>query len=422
MSDPWTALLTGKRIQVDGVEVTPRKGTLNFVTGAGISLSGSYNASQQRTEVTVQTVGASAGDWKDSARAATTAPLPTNTRSTNTLTASSNGALPSQDGVALSVGDRLLVQDEVTAANNGVYTIDDLGSAGTPWAMTRASDFDASSEVTAGVRIPIEEGTTYGGAVIKLDTVGTITLNSTALAFSSESLNTWASALANGDVTGTNSPKLSSSQAYDTDTGVDLTLRRAGTTVAVANGTSWDFQNDYLTTTDHYRVGATPAASGTWFRVGNALGARSRNAGNSADISMLVCSAGDVVQLGDSTNAPSVQTLATTSIFENIGGTNVMAYRATSVTITSGVELRWDTSSGDRVINTNANEDLVAERNGVEHTRFASGYLDTHTNYHRMDGISKPATPASTEIHTYCSTGATSKFSYVDDAGTTITP
>lgn len=283
------------------------------------------------------------------------------------------------------------------------------------------ADFDADAEVTSGAFFRVEEGTTYGGRMLYLATTGTITVNTTALTFQLSEPD-WDATLQAGAIASTTDPVLGAGRALDTDTGVDLTLRRAGTTVAVANGTSWDFQNDYLTTTDHYRVGATPAASGTWFRVGNALGARSRNAGNSADISMLVCSAGDVVQLGDSTNAPSVQTLATTSIFENIGGTNVMAYRATSVTITSGVELRWDTSSGDRVINTNANEDLVAERNGVEHTRFASGYLDTHTNYHRMDGISKPATPASTEIHTYCSTGATSKFSYVDDAGTTITP
>ena len=78
-------------------------------------------------------------DVKQSVRAATTGPI---TRS-NTQTI---------DGVALVVGDRVLVKDQATASENGVYVV-----ANGAW--TRATDFDEPYEVTAGVFFFIEEGT-----------------------------------------------------------------------------------------------------------------------------------------------------------------------------------------------------------------------------------------------------------------------
>lgn len=57
---------------------------------------------------------------------ATTAALAA-TRAGNVLTASA-GALPTIDGVTLSVGDSLLVKDQATASDNGIYVVSDLGS------------------------------------------------------------------------------------------------------------------------------------------------------------------------------------------------------------------------------------------------------------------------------------------------------
>ena len=86
--------------------------------------------------------------------AATTAALPTNAYANGasgvgaTLTASANGAFPDQDGVAIPLGGRVLVKNEAAGANNGVYTLTQVGSAGAPWILTRATDLDTAAELT----------------------------------------------------------------------------------------------------------------------------------------------------------------------------------------------------------------------------------------------------------------------------------
>lgn len=123
-------------------------------------------------------------DVKASVRVATTAALPSNTRSGNVLTASANGALPSIDGVSLSVNDRILVKNEATGANNGIYTVTSLGGAGSTWSFTRATDADSSAEVTGGMFTFVTEGTTNADTGWVLTTNDTVTLNTTALTFS----------------------------------------------------------------------------------------------------------------------------------------------------------------------------------------------------------------------------------------------
>jgi hypothetical protein len=104
-------------------------------------------------------------DVKDSVRAATTA----NITLSNTQTI---------DGIALSVGDRVLVKDQSTASQNGIYVV----AAG---AWTRASDFDNTpgTEITSGAFAFVEEGTTNSDSGWVLTTDGTITLGTTSLTF-----------------------------------------------------------------------------------------------------------------------------------------------------------------------------------------------------------------------------------------------
>jgi hypothetical protein len=118
-------------------------------------------------------------------RAATTAALPANTRTDNVITASANGALTAQDGVTLIAGDYLLVQNEGGGAshvNNGSYIVTSAGSGGTPFVLTRASDFNESTELVAGIRFYCQEGTLYGGTERVYVTTGA-TINVDALAF-----------------------------------------------------------------------------------------------------------------------------------------------------------------------------------------------------------------------------------------------
>lgn len=127
---------------------------------------------------------ASGLDLKASVRAATTAPLAANTRTGNVLTANANGALATIDGVALTLNDRVLVKDEATGANNGIYYVSALGDGSNPWTLTRTTDADENAEVTAGLFTFVEEGTTNADSGWVLTTNDPITVNTTALAFS----------------------------------------------------------------------------------------------------------------------------------------------------------------------------------------------------------------------------------------------
>jgi hypothetical protein len=125
-------------------------------------------------------------DVKTSVRLATVAALAANTAAGSgvgkTLTANANGAL-SVDGVAVAVNDRILVKDEATAANNGIYGVTDAGSAGTPYVLTRAVDFDQNAEVTGGSFTFATEGSANADTGWVLTTDDPITVDTTGLAF-----------------------------------------------------------------------------------------------------------------------------------------------------------------------------------------------------------------------------------------------
>lgn len=81
------------------------------------------------------------------------------------------------DGVTLVAGDRVLVKDQTTGADNGIYVV-----ASGAW--TRATDADTSAKVTSGLFTFIEEGTDNGDEGWVLTTPDPITLGTTSLSFS----------------------------------------------------------------------------------------------------------------------------------------------------------------------------------------------------------------------------------------------
>jgi len=102
-------------------------------------------------------------DVKDSVRAATTA----------NITLSGEQTI---DGVSVVAGNRVLVKNQSTASENGIY----VAAAG---AWARATDFDSDAEVTPGAFAFVEEGTTNGDAGFVLTTNAPITVGSTSLTF-----------------------------------------------------------------------------------------------------------------------------------------------------------------------------------------------------------------------------------------------
>jgi hypothetical protein len=121
---------------------------------------------------------------------APTGALPTNTRSGNVLTATSNGAL-SIDGVAMGTNYSVLVWSEATAANNGVYYVSNAGSGSSKWTLTRRSDADGTAcstcatEITPGMDVRVSDGNTNRDKIfyISSPSSGSITVNSTAITF-----------------------------------------------------------------------------------------------------------------------------------------------------------------------------------------------------------------------------------------------
>jgi hypothetical protein len=81
------------------------------------------------------------------------------------------------DGVSVIAGDRVLVKNQTTGSQNGIYVV-----AAGAWA--RAADADTSAEVNAGMYTFVEEGTINGDSGWVLTTNNPITLATTALTFS----------------------------------------------------------------------------------------------------------------------------------------------------------------------------------------------------------------------------------------------
>ena len=82
------------------------------------------------------------------------------------------------DGISLVAGDRVLVKDQTTGADNGIYQV-----ASGAWSRTADADNTPAGEVTSGMFTFVEEGSTNGDAGFVLQTTGTITLGATSLSF-----------------------------------------------------------------------------------------------------------------------------------------------------------------------------------------------------------------------------------------------
>ena len=74
-----------------------------------------------------------------------------------TLTATSNGAI-TLDGTTPSVADRILVKNQTSASENGIYVVTTVGNGSTAFVLTRATPEDQPSELSGGAFVFVEEG------------------------------------------------------------------------------------------------------------------------------------------------------------------------------------------------------------------------------------------------------------------------
>ncbi len=103
--------------------------------------------------------------WKAPVRVATT--------TNGTLaTAFANGQVV--DGITLVTGDRILLKNQTTGSENGIYTVNASG------APTRAVDADTNGELAPGTSVSVTEGTTNSDKVFMIISDAAITIDTTS--------------------------------------------------------------------------------------------------------------------------------------------------------------------------------------------------------------------------------------------------
>lgn len=111
-----------------------------------------------------------------------------------TLTNSGTQSALSIDGVTLAVGNRVLVKDQATQLQNGIYTVTNIGSASTNWILTRATDYDSVAQTIRGDIISVITGTAFSASLWML-TSSITTVGTDSFSFAKTDQNTFTSIL-----------------------------------------------------------------------------------------------------------------------------------------------------------------------------------------------------------------------------------
>lgn len=185
----------------------------------------------------LQTIISSATAYKQAVKYASTSTLPSNTYNNG-----ANGVGATITGVALAplfidsntaaLGDRILVKNEGTGANNGIYTVTTAGVGGiTAFVLTRATDYNSSLDVFPGVASFTNSGAVNANTCWILTNTTAVTIGTTAL--------TYDDACGAGSYTGT-------SPIIVTGTVISIQAASAAQAGSMAAG---DFQRLYTATT-----------------------------------------------------------------------------------------------------------------------------------------------------------------------------
>lgn len=92
-------------------------------------------------------------------------------------------AIENIDGIAVVLGDRVLVKNQVAGKDNGIYIVTRVGTVAVTQVLTRAVDFNSDEEVKDTVLIPVEQGVANANSIWMLTTNNPIDLDVTALVF-----------------------------------------------------------------------------------------------------------------------------------------------------------------------------------------------------------------------------------------------
>lgn len=100
-----------------------------------------------------------------------------------TLTNATTQAALAIDGVTLEVGDRVLVKDQVSTFQNGIYTVTTVGTGATNWVMTRATDYDQAADIVQYGVVLVNQGAVSASLLYQETGAGPWTMGTTAITF-----------------------------------------------------------------------------------------------------------------------------------------------------------------------------------------------------------------------------------------------
>lgn len=98
------------------------------------------------------------------------------------------------DGVTLVVGNRVLVKDQATGLQNGIYTVTNIGSISTNWILTRANDYDVVAQTVRGDIVSVISGTASSASLWMLTSIVT-TIGTDSFTFAKTDQNSFTSIL-----------------------------------------------------------------------------------------------------------------------------------------------------------------------------------------------------------------------------------
>lgn len=127
-------------------------------------------------------------NFKQAVKYATTAALAASTYSNGssgvgaTLTEVGLGALV-VDGSTPSIGDRILIKNQASTFQNGIYTVTVVGSAGAAFVLTRGTDFDQTTDINSGDSVFVTAGTAYTSTTWAVNSASNPVLGTDAITF-----------------------------------------------------------------------------------------------------------------------------------------------------------------------------------------------------------------------------------------------
>jgi len=87
------------------------------------------------------------------------------------------------DGVTLVVGKRVLIKDQVSQFQNGLYVVTNIGSVSSNWVLTRSLDYDEAADVVQYGVVLANQGTANAGLLYQETGPGPFIMGTTSIIF-----------------------------------------------------------------------------------------------------------------------------------------------------------------------------------------------------------------------------------------------